>query len=636
MVDSLRRWLMPVLVVVMGMQLLRLFIGSLVWYLRDTVGVSAVLLAPYAFGTFLFALLAPLLWRFAGARIALWISAGGVAVIRLVEQFVTDPGIDLWLSMAGMAAFLLYLPTFLGHLRASPENAALRWAYGFALGLAADTALRGAAGTVDLTWDTNLVPTLTVAIIAGVTLWAIWKEPTPDPDASSETSWSGAAILLAIGAYLSLELLIFQSPGLLGEMSGIGPYAAFLVVMVGNLLMMMGIFYALARPETFRPTLALAAGIYLVLAITTATRAGIAVLLTALVSQFVLGWGWGLLSARTSPALKRGLNRTGTMLPLGMVIFLVLVFAFYLSLDIALPFPRSAIPPATAAVFGLFLILATRGLKVPESEGDAFAVWAAGVLVGVPLLMWILAGPVPAPDQPDGEPVTVMTYNIHSAFNSHGRHNPEDIAQVIEDSGADIIGLQEINRDRMLDGASDLVTWLSRRLDMPVIFDGTEEPHWGNALLSRLPILDHGTSELPRDGSLIGRGYSWAEIDIGTGEPLLVINTHLHQVEGDSDIRLEQVPVLLEFWNTRPRTVLMGDLNAKPEWPEMELLYESGLVDAWLEWGSGTGLTFPAASPNKRIDYIWLSPDLSGSSTEVIQTVASDHLPILVQISTAP
>ena len=636
MVDSLRRWLLPVLIVVMGMQLLRLFIGSLVWYLRDTVGVSAISLAPYAFGTFLLALLAPLLWRLAGPRIALRISAGGVAAIRLVEQFITDPGVDLWLSMAGMAAFLLYLPTFLGHLRATSDNAAPRWAYGFALGLATDTALRGAAGTVDLTWDTSLVPTLTTAIISAIAFWAVWKEPAPDPDAGSETAWSGAVALISIGAFLLLELLIFQSPGLLGELSGIGPYGAFLVVMVGNLLMVMGIFYALARPETFRTSLALAAGVYLVLAIVASGRAGAAVLLTSLVSQFVLGWGWGLLSVRTSPAKHRGLVRTGTMLPLGMVLFLVLVFAFYLSLDIALPFPRSAIPPATAGLYGLFLIFATRGLQVPDPEGDAFPVWTAGVLVGVPLVMWILAGPLPTPDPPTGEPVRVMTYNLHSAFNSHGRHDPEGIAQVIEDSGADIVGLQEVTRDRMLDGASDLVTWLSQRLDMPIIFDGTEEPHWGNALLSRLPILDHGTRELPRDGSLIGRGYTWAEIDVGASEPLLVINTHLHQVEEDNDVRLVQVPVLLEFWDGRPNTVLMGDLNAKPEWPEMALLREAGLIDSWEESGAGPGLTWPATNPDKRIDYVWHSADLTGSGAEVLRTLASDHLPAVVQIMVAP
>jgi endonuclease/exonuclease/phosphatase family metal-dependent hydrolase len=636
MVDRLRQWLLPILVVVMGLQLLRLFIGSLAWYLRDTVGVSALSLAPYAFGTFLIALFAPLLWRVAGPRLALWISAGGVALVRLIEQFIVDPGIDLWLSMIGMVAFLLYLPVFLGHLRAATDSAAPRWAYGLALGLALDTALRGAANTVDLTWNTAAIPTLVTALISILVIWAVWKEPSPDSEAASETSWSGAVLLIGIGPFLLLQLLIFQSPGLLGEISGVGFAASFLIIMVGNLLLVMGIFYGLARPETFRFILALAAGVYLVLAIVTASEAGMAVLLTAAVSQFVLGWGWAFLGVRSSPPLKKGLIRTGVMIPLGMVLFLVLVFAFYLSLNLALPFPRTAIPPAAAGLLGLLLLLATRGLQVPDPEGDAAPVWAAGVLVGVPLLVWILAGPAPTSEPPTAASVKVMTFNIHSAFNSDGRHDPESIARVIEDSGADIVAFQEISRDRMLDGASDLVTWLSRRLDMPIVFDGTEEPHWGNAVLSRLPILDHGSGELPRDGSLIGRRYVWTEIDIGANEPLLVINTHLHQLEEENDVRLAQVPVLLEFWGNRPMMVLLGDLNAKPEWPEMGLIFEAGLVDSWSESGSGPGLTANAIAPDQRIDWIWHSPDLLGTQAEVIQTLASDHLPVVVQIEPAP
>ena len=636
MTEKLRQWILQILVVTMGMQMLRLFIGSLTWYLRDTVGLSAMSLAPYAFGTFLLALLAPLLWRVAGPRLAVWISAGGLAILRLIEQVVTDPGIDLWLSMAGIAAFLLYLPVFMGHLRATTDNAAPRWAFGFALGLTCDTALRGTFGSIDLTWIAGAVPLIVTALISGITVWAIWKEPVPSPDADSETAWSGAIPLVAIGSFLLLEVLIFQSPGLLGELSGIGASAAFLFVMIGNLLLMAGIFYGLARPETFRGTLALAAGVYLTLAIVTASQAGTVVLLTAAISQLVLGWGWAFLSVRARTAERGGLTHTGVMLPLGTLLFLVLMFAFYVSLDIALPFPRTAIPPAAAALFGLMLLVASRGLQTPDAESDAAPVWAASLLVGLPLVLWIVAGPIPTPNPPTGDPVRVMTYNIHSGFGSLGRHDPEAIAKVIEDSGADVVALQEINRERLMDGASDLVTWLSRRLDMAIVFSGTEEPHWGNAILSRLPVLASGSGELPRDGSLIGRGYTWAEIDIGADDPLLVINTHLHQIEEDHHVRLLQVPVLLDFWDGRPNSILLGDLNAEPGAPEITLLEEAGLIDSWLESGVGPGLTWAAIDPGKRIDWIWHSADLAGDQVEVIQTLASDHLPVMVQITVGP
>ncbi len=180
------------------------------------------------------------------------------------------------------------------------------------------------------------------------------------------------------------------------------------------------------------------------------------------------------------------------------------------------------------------------------------------------------------------------------------------------------------------------MTYLSQRLDMPIVFYGTEEPHWGNAILSRLPVLAHGSGELPREGILIGRGYVWAEIDVGWNEPLLLINTHLHQLEEDKDVRLAQVPVLLDFWGGRPNTVLMGDLNARPGWPEIQLIHDAGLIDAWEESGEGPGFTWNSANPDQRIDWIWHTTDLLGTQAVVVDSLASDHLSVIVQLEQAP
>ena len=87
-------YLLPVLVFTFGLQMLRVFIPGLAWYLRDTVGTSTLSLIPYAFGTFALGFLAAPLRRLAGARSALWISAGGLAILRLLEQISGNPGWD--------------------------------------------------------------------------------------------------------------------------------------------------------------------------------------------------------------------------------------------------------------------------------------------------------------------------------------------------------------------------------------------------------------------------------------------------------------------------------------------------------------------------------------------------------------
>jgi endonuclease/exonuclease/phosphatase family metal-dependent hydrolase len=187
-----------------------------------------------------------------------------------------------------------------------------------------------------------------------------------------------------------------------------------------------------------------------------------------------------------------------------------------------------------------------------------------------------------------------------------------------------------------MDGYLDMPTWLSRRLDMPYLFKGTEEPIWGNAILSRYPVLESGWGILPRVGTLIGRGYLWARIDVGGPQPLLVIDTHLHQLGPDSRERQEQVSALVQFWGERASTILLGDMNAEPGSPEMEMLAQAGLRDAWAGAGAGPGYTYSYTDPVKRIDWIWHTGDLTPFPVEVIETPASDHMPVLATFEVAP
>ena len=95
------------------------------------------------------------------------------------------------------------------------------------------------------------------------------------------------------------------------------------------------------------------------------------------------------------------------------------------------------------------------------------------------------------------------------------------------------------------------------------------------------------------------------------------------------DVRLAQVPVIMDFWDGQSQTVFMGDLNAEPDSDEIGLIYQAGLKDAWKEAGTGNGYTDASNNPVKRIDFLWHAPDLETAAIEVIQTQASDHMPVL-------
>jgi endonuclease/exonuclease/phosphatase family metal-dependent hydrolase len=638
-VRTLADLILPTLTIAFGLQLLRAFFPGLVWYLQDAAGAGSITLALYAFGAFLVAFLAAGLRRLVGPRVALWISAGGVAVLRLVEQIVRNPALDLWIALVGSALFGLFLPIWVGHLRGRVgEQTAPRFAYGLILGLALDTAIKGAGMTLDLTWHTGVIPLIVVVLGSAAALWAVAREHSPEKDVPSEADWGGAAPLVILGPYLMLQALIFQNQGWASEVAGLGMGEGFVLVMLGNLAAVIGLVWCFARGHPFRLALSLIGASFLILVVIGADRPGIAFAYALIFSQLVTGWGIAWLAATALRPATPGLGRTTLSLGLGLVLYLLLSFIYYVSLNLAIPIPREAMMPTAAVIVGLgmvYIALRARGATLPSAK-DLTGLFVSIALALVAVLTWMIIGRGPTFEQPAGMPVRVLTYNIHSAYNSEGRQDPEGIARVIEASAADVVALQEVSRGWLIDGATDLPEWLSRRLGMPYLFRGTTDPVWGNAILSRYPVIAQGWGRLPLAGTLLARGYLWAEIEVGSTEPLLVIATHLHHIESEHGPRLEQVPVLLEFWDGRPHSLLMGDLNSEPDYPEMDLIREAGFVDAWAEAGEGDGYSWPAREPFERIDWVWHSPDLTALDAITLPGTASDHLGVLVTIDAAP
>ncbi len=631
---TLRSMALPALVTVLGLQSIRVYFPSLAWYLRDTIGVGSITLGAVAFATFFLGFLAPLVRRAFGSKGALWFAGGGLAGLRVLEQFSADPALDLYLSLASVGLFLIFLSAFLGHTRAADGAAGpYRIAGGLVVGLTLDTLIKGVAGTLDLSWNPSAWAALLVLAAAGLTLRLIALEPAPVRSAPSDAAWSRALPLVALGAWMLMQSLLVQNQGWVAQAAGIPSTTAFAVLLMGDVAMAAGLAMAFGRPALRRPLVAVLAAILLYVAVPRTVPMDSYLPLGLLVIQFTLGWGLGVIMLRGADPLRAGLVRTSISLTLGMLLYLLLAFVYYVSFDIALPIPRGAVVPVAALVFGLCLIGAVgRGAEAGMAESDLTAVPAAAALALVGIV-YILTAPA-APTAQEAQPLSgrLMTFNIHSAFSQAGRLDPEAIAQTIEAQHPDVVALEEVSRGWLIDGSVDLVDWLSRRLGMPVLFAGTADPVWGNALLSRTGFIESGSAPLPLAGTLLPRGYLWASIDVGQGEPLRVIVTHLHHIAEEPGPRLAQIPVLLDFWDHAGRTVLMGDLNSEPDWPEMDLFRQAGMVDAWEMAGEGPGLTWPSNEPFQRIDWIWLSPDLQATHAEVVDSTASDHRAVVAEI----
>jgi endonuclease/exonuclease/phosphatase family metal-dependent hydrolase len=257
-----------------------------------------------------------------------------------------------------------------------------------------------------------------------------------------------------------------------------------------------------------------------------------------------------------------------------------------------------------------------------------------------PALSWAVA-PDLVPGSPGragaGGAVRVLSYNLHFGFDVRGWSDLEGVARAIEDSGAEVVGLQEVSRGWYVSGSTDMLAWLQRRLRMPhARFAGASDAIWGNAVLSRYPITGGEVVRLPREGVPLARSAMRVTLDLGAGRHLEVVVTHLHHVEGPDGtrVRLAQLPRLLELVVGRPATVLLGDLNAEPGSAEIGLVRAAGLTDAFVAGGGGRAdeLTWPSDRPERRIDYLWLSPDLAASAFAATDGTASDHRGVAVTV----
>ncbi|HEX9797164.1 MAG TPA: endonuclease/exonuclease/phosphatase family protein [Anaerolineales bacterium] len=622
-----------------GLQLLRVLLPSLVWYLKETQQAATTTLGGLAALTAIAGLLAIPLWRFLGQRTSLWTVGAAVLVARLLEQLSRDPALDTWLSLLGTAAFTVFLPLWLGHVRAAPSlEGGPRWAGGLLLGLTLDSALKGLANSLDLSWIGGWLPLLPLALLAGWSLWLLRSETYAAGMPASDARLVNVLPLLGLGPYLVLQAIVFQNSGWVAATAGVDGRIGIWLVMAGNLAALAGMVGGFSKPGTFRPGLGLIAGLYLTLSATQLQVPGPGFIAILLAAQFVCGWVWATISLTAAQTERGGLGRTSALLSLAMFLFIGLAFFYYAALDLRLPFDRSIVFPAAGLVFGLAALWASRqGERVPRSPQLDWSPIHAGLFLSLLPAIWLSVQAFSSPARTlQRTPERVLSYNIHSAYDITGRQDPEAIAQVIESSGADIVGLQEISRGWLINGSTDLVHWLSQRLGMRVVFQGTSDPVWGNAILSRLPIQQWGMAPLPRGDALLGRGYLWAEFADAYGGELLFITTHLHQTDDGAELRRQQATGLVEFWGERQPAILVGDLNAEPPEPAIGVLLEAGLADAWSAAGQGDGLTYPAGTPDRRIDWILLTPDLAAVVTEVIGTTASDHRPLFVRFEHSP
>lgn len=627
------RWLLTALVTVFGLQILRVLFVSFVGYLRDSRGMASLSLAPIAIGVFALSFLAGPLNRVAGTRNALWITAGGLALVRVAEQFAQAASLDLYLSIAGTALFLMYIPVAIGIARAQASKTSTQLGMAFLLGLSIDSAIFIGTRTLDLSWQPGLLPVIEVIVLALVLLWYLNSIARKELQAE-DAGWVSSLNLLAVGPFLFLQMLIFQNVAAFSSLTDWETPAAGALLIAGNVVALAMASRVACLPR--RWSYVILAGVMLAVPVFMAFSAPPLLAGIWLVLGQVFSFTLGTLIFRGAAANKdnQGLFRLTLMNGLSSIIFVLQFFVYYGAYDINFGFRSSALRIASVIFVTLFIALGhlytAKGAKAAQPNYSP-AVLAATLLI-VPLALLPSWKPLAAEAAfSDTTSVRVMDYNLHDAVNTDGRVDPEALARQIEESGADIVGLQEVSRGWLIWGGMDMLTWLSQRLEMPYVWGPTADEQWGNAILSRYPIVDVEFYDLPPDDVLLLRGYIWAEFDID-GFILTVVDTHFSERDDQDFIRATQSSEILATWNGNPATVIMGDFNALPDSQAINLMLEAGLIDISREIGVQPTFTYYSANPDHQIDYIFVTSDLGYRDFVIPETPASDHLPLAVTV----
>ncbi|SCX94188.1 endonuclease/exonuclease/phosphatase family protein [Alkaliphilus peptidifermentans] len=224
----------------------------------------------------------------------------------------------------------------------------------------------------------------------------------------------------------------------------------------------------------------------------------------------------------------------------------------------------------------------------------------------------------------------IMTYNIHHGKNLLGRDTLNIIADLIKETDADIIGVQEADNGIYRSKFRDQMKYLAEYLSMYYVYGDNLSflgGQYGNGILSKYPITSYENLLLPSKREQ--RGLLSATIDVHEKEvQFMVTHLGLNQAE-----RIRQIDTIKKHMEIIPREIiLMGDFNATPDTDEIRTLSKK-MVDTGYVSDNNNQPTFDLPILSGRIDYIFLSPSIQLEEYNVIKSRASDHYPIVIDIA---
>ena len=251
----------------------------------------------------------------------------------------------------------------------------------------------------------------------------------------------------------------------------------------------------------------------------------------------------------------------------------------------------------------------------------------------------------------------IATFNIlHGRSLADGRVDVDRLADAVKSIDADVLGLQEVDRDQPRSMNADLTAVAAEAMGAVdsqfvaalsgtpggtwMAATGDEQPgsaSYGIALLSRRPVVSWRVVRLP---ALRARVPMWfkgrrrplmvsdeprvaiAAVVEGPEGQLTVANTHLSFMPGWNALQLRRLVRSLE--GTREPLVVIGDLNMEAR----QAARVSGLRSI------AVADTFPAATPRRQLDHVLVRGSLRATGpARALQLPLSDHRALVVPVA---
>jgi len=244
----------------------------------------------------------------------------------------------------------------------------------------------------------------------------------------------------------------------------------------------------------------------------------------------------------------------------------------------------------------------------------------------------------------------IMTYNICSGHHFEeeagykpGHPAPYDLSRcskVIADIAPDICGLNEVDDYAERTGFVGQTERISQTTGMNGFFGKAldfSKGHYGNAVLSRFPILEAEVIPIPdpqvhdEPAHYESRSVTRVVLD-ADGERITVLQTHFGLAISEQQNAQQ---TLLQILDKEPGPViLMGDFNIRPNNALLDPIRERLIDTAFLQPGYfKTFPSYPSDYPDCKIDYVFVSRHFTPKALTIPQVRASDHMPYVAEVS---